>query len=110
MCEFTSRDFIVEGTGLPTASIDYVMLFNILHSERPELLLNEAFRVLSAGGILGIMHWNYHPGTPRGPSMDIPPQPEQCRDWAIGAGFALLEPRIINLPPYHYGIVLRHPE
>jgi SAM-dependent methyltransferase len=103
------RDFIMKGTGLPTESVDYVMLFNILHTDRPELLLNEAYRVLSAGGILGIIHWNYDPATPRGPSMEIRPRPEQCRSWAEQVGFELLPPGPIDLPPYHYGLVFRRP-
>ena len=52
------------------------------------------------------MHWNYDPATPRGPSMDIRPRPDQCRDWAEQEGFRLLEPGIMDLPPYHYGMVL----
>ena len=63
------RDFITDGTGLPAASVDYVMLYNILHAENPENLLSEAFRILRSGGTLGIMHWNYDPKTPRGPPM-----------------------------------------
>lgn len=103
------RDFTSEGTGLPSASMDYAMLFNILHAERPDVLLAEAFRILSPGGILGIIHWNYDPTTPRGPSMDIRPRPEQCRDWAIKEGFRPVGPGVIELPPYHYGIVLERP-
>ena len=45
------------------------------------------------------IHWNYDPSTPRGPSMSIRPRPEDCRDWAEAAGFRLLAPGIINLPP-----------
>jgi ubiquinone/menaquinone biosynthesis C-methylase UbiE len=85
------------------------MLFNILHAERCEVLLEEAFRVLKPGGLLAIMHWNYDPTTPRGPSMDIRPQPEQCCDWAEQARFWLLPPGFIDLPPYHYGMVLERP-
>jgi hypothetical protein len=55
---------------------------------------------------LGIMHWNFDPSTPRGPTMDIRPRPEQCRDWAIEAGFQLLPSGIIDLPPFHYGMLL----
>ena len=104
------RDFAADGTGLPTESVSYVMLFNILHAECPDTLLREAYRILAAGGKLGIMHWNYDPATPRGPAMAIRPRPEQCRDWAIQAGFRLLPPGVIDLPPYHYGIVLERPE
>ena len=100
------RDFVFDGTGLPDGSVDYVMLFQHLHCEQPLALLGEAWRVLSWGGRLGIMHWNYDPNTPRGPSMGIRPRPEQCRDWAEQVGFRLHVPDKIDLPPYHYGWVL----
>jgi SAM-dependent methyltransferase len=103
------RDFVVSGTGLLPESAEYAMVFNILHCEEPPVLLAEAWRVLARGGLLGIMHWNYDETTPRGPNMEIRPRPEQCRDWAIAAGFELLPPGIVPLPPYHYGLVLRKP-
>ncbi len=103
------RDFVTDGTGLPAESVDYAMLFNILHAECPHALLREAFRVLRPGGLLAIMHWNYDPSTPCGPSMEIRPRPEQCCAWAQQAGFSLRAPGIIDLPPYHYGIVLERP-
>ncbi|MFW6062156.1 MAG: class I SAM-dependent methyltransferase [Planctomycetota bacterium] len=103
------RDFVADGTGLPGGSVDYVMLFNILHCEQPEGLLGEAHRVLSHGGRLGIMHWNYDPTTPRGPSMDIRPRPEQCRDWSERAGFRSAVPEKIDLPPCHYGWIMEKP-
>ncbi len=101
------RDFVEDGSGLPDASADYAMLFNILHDERPEVLLCEAFRVLGPTGRLGIIHWNHDESTPRGPSLAIRPRPEHCRAWAEQAGFALHDPGIIPLPPYHYGMVLQ---
>jgi ubiquinone/menaquinone biosynthesis C-methylase UbiE len=85
------------------------MLFNILHAEWPTLLLAEAFRVLAPRGTLAVIHWNYDATTPRGPSMDIRPRPEQCQGWAEQAGFRLLDPGIVPLPPYHYGMALRRP-
>lgn len=98
------RDFVADGSGLPPASADYAMLFNILHAEKPELLLHEARRILAPAGILSIIHWNCDPTTPRGPSMDIRPSPEQCRQWADQSGFRLLPFGSIPLPPYHYGM------
>jgi ubiquinone/menaquinone biosynthesis C-methylase UbiE len=100
------RDFVLDGTGLPAESIDYVMLFNILHAEQPKRMLRESHRILVPGGLLGVIHWNYDPATPRGPSMEIRPRPEQCRDWATQEGFRLLPPGIVSLPPYHYGMTL----
>ena len=104
------RDFVADGTGLPDASVQYVMLFNILHAECPDALLREAYRVLAPGGKLGIIHWNYDPTTPRGPAMTIRPRPEQCREWAESVGFSLLAPGIIDLPPYHYGMAMKRLE
>src|SRR3990167_4772405 len=40
------RDFVAKGTDLESESVDYVMLFNILHIEKPETLLREAWRIL----------------------------------------------------------------
>jgi SAM-dependent methyltransferase len=85
--------------------VDYVMLFNILHLEKPMVLINEARRVLRKDGKLGIIHWNYDPKTPRGPSMDIRPKPEDCVRWAESAGF--IGAVWHDLKPYHYGIVLK---
>ncbi|GMU21396.1 MAG: hypothetical protein AMXMBFR13_14890 [Phycisphaerae bacterium] len=103
------RDFVAEGTGLSDGSIDYVMLFNILHCEEPLVLLGEAWRVLPEGGLLAIIHWNYDPSTPRGPSMDIRPRPEQCQEWAEQAGFRMHDPGCVDLPPFHYGLLLWKP-
>ena len=98
------RDFINEGTGLPNNCCEFAMLFNILHAEEPIKILLEAKRNLNIGGKVGIIHWNYDPTTPRGPSMNIRPRPEQCQIWFIEAGFTM-EGGIISLPPYHYGMV-----
>lgn len=104
------RDFVADGTGLGDGSVAYVMLFNILHAECPEVLLRETYRILSPGGRLGIIHWNHDASTPRGPAMSIRPRPEQCREWAESVGFRLLPPGIIDLPPYHYGMTLERPK
>jgi SAM-dependent methyltransferase len=103
------RDFVNEGTGLPAGGMAYAMLFNVMHAEESQAMLAEALRVLAPGGLLGIMHWKYDETTPRGPSMEIRPRPEECRDAATAAGFRMLLPGIIDLPPYHYGMVLRKP-
>jgi len=105
--KFILRDFVKEGTGLPDNSVDYSMVFNILHYEQPVKLLEEAFRVLRNGGIVGIIHWNYDPETPRGPGMNIRPKPAQCKQWAEQAGFKITADGIIDLPPYHYGMALK---
>jgi ubiquinone/menaquinone biosynthesis C-methylase UbiE len=104
--ELIQRDFVEEGTGLADGTVDYVMLFNILHAEERMELLREAWRILQPSGKLAIIHWNFDSVTPRGPSMGIRPKPGQCRVWAQEAGFAAISPADIDLPPYHYGLVL----
>lgn len=104
--QIEQRDFVQDGTGISNEQVDYVMLFNILHAEEHKELLREAWRILIVGGILGIIHWNYDSSTPRGPSMDIRPKPEQCRDWAEAVGFQSQTETPIDLPPYHYGWIL----
>jgi SAM-dependent methyltransferase len=97
------RDFIQHGCGLPSGAADYVMLFNILHALESGALLAEARRVLKKDGKLAVMHWNYDPSTPRGPSMNIRLRPEQCQAIVREAGFNV--EAIVDLPPYHYGFV-----
>ncbi len=96
------RDVIADTTGLQANCVDYVMLFNILHHETPLEILAEAWRILRPDGLVGCIHWNYDANTPRGPTMDIRPKPEQVRKWMISAGFTV-DDALIELPPYHYG-------
>jgi ubiquinone/menaquinone biosynthesis C-methylase UbiE len=100
------RDFVKEGTALKENSIDYVMLFNILHAENPNTLLNEAYRILKQNGKLGIIHWIHSVDTPRGPSLNIRPTPVQCSKWIETAKFNIIKNEI-SLPPYHYGILAK---
>ena len=105
---FYHRDFMADGSGLPEAFADCVLMFNILHCEQPEHLLREAGRNLVAGGNLAIMHWNPDEDTPRGPPLAIRPRPEECREWAEAIGFISLG-ETQHLHPYHYGMTLLKP-
>lgn len=98
------RDFVAVGTALPAGSVDYAMLFNILHAENPHELLAEAHRILRIEGRAAVVHWVHDPCTPRGPDLSIRPTPEDCKRWLVAAGFALLVPEI-SLPPHHFGVV-----
>ncbi len=103
------RDFVAAGSGRPDRSAGYAMVFNILHHPQPVALLREAHRNLRSGGLVGIIHWIHDATTPRGPDLATRPRPEQCRRWAEAAGFASIDDRIVDLPPYHYGLVLGRP-
>jgi len=102
---FARRDFIEQGTGLLDATMDYAMVFNILHHERPVEILREAYRVLAPGGTVGVIHWVYSDKTPRGPTMDIRPKPENLYDNLIEAGFIVKRGWPIDCPPWHYGLI-----
>jgi SAM-dependent methyltransferase len=105
------RDFVAHGTGLPAASIDHVMLYNILHVENPVALLREARRILKPEGLVSIIHWKYDPATPRGPSMDIRPRPEHCRAWGEAAGLEFVRDQDLSeCCQYHYGLLLQRPQ
>lgn len=101
--EVNERDFVKDGTNLPDGSMDYVMMFNILHAEDPKRLLMEAHRILKPGGKIGVIHWVYSESTPRGPSLKIRPRPEQCLEWLEMSGF-MSPGGVIPLPPFHYGM------
>jgi SAM-dependent methyltransferase len=103
--EASLRDFISEGSGLNDLSVDFVLLFNILHVKKPVNLLKEAHRILRPGGKVGIVNWNYDATTPRGPPMGIRPKPGECRHWAKSVGFIFEQQ--VDLKPYHYGMALR---
>jgi SAM-dependent methyltransferase len=66
--QFLVRDFLTDGTGLSPETVEYVMLFNILHVEQPVQLLQEAWRILVPGGRIAVIHWNHDELTPRGRS------------------------------------------
>ena len=101
------RDLLHEGSGLKNESVDYVMLFNILHMENPKILLHEAVRVLRHGGRVGIIHWIRDRNTPRGPPLEMRPTVEQCVKWCLQAGFAKGSDTPVDLKPHHFGVLMR---
>jgi predicted methyltransferase len=104
------RDFVGQGTGRPSQSVDHAMVYNLLHLEEPVRLLKEAYRILRPGGVVSIIHWKHDASTPRGPSMSIRPRPAQCRSWAEAAGFVFMRDQDLSACcEYHYGLLLRRP-
>ncbi len=99
------RDFLAETSGLPDNSIDYVMLFNIMHHVNPEELLGESFRILKHCGKAGIISWRTDISTPRGPQMSIRPAPNDLVRCIDLNKFAILK-YSFNLLPYHFGLLI----
>ena len=104
---YVVRDVFADGFGGEAGSKDACLLFNILHCEEPVRLLAEAARVVRPGGAVLVIHWRCDPATPRGPSMEIRPRPEQIVGWAKETGLLEAEGPVIDLPPWHYGLRLR---
>ena len=100
------RDFVADGAGRPDEGMVFGLLFNILHIEDPVDLLREANRVIRPGGVLGVIHWKRDVATPRGPSLDIRPRPEDCRAWGEQAGFRRVRCKELPGSPWHWGMVL----
>lgn len=99
------RDILTNTTGLVNNSVDYVMLFNILHSESPIDFLNEAFRILKPNGLIGILHWRSDIPTPRGPDLSIRPTPDQIISWVDKQKFTVFKLPMVIMP-YHFGLLL----
>jgi ubiquinone/menaquinone biosynthesis C-methylase UbiE len=99
------RDILTQATGLANSSIDYVMLFNILHHETPAEFFMEAYRILKPKGKVGIIHWRSDILTPRGPELGIRPKPDQILKSVDRQKFSInKEPVVIE--PYHYGLII----
>lgn len=100
------RDVAAQGFGLPAASCDACLLFNILHGETPTVMLREAARILRPGGVVAVIHWRSDVPTPRGPALTIRPRAEQITAWAAEAGQLAPDGPAFPLPPWHFGITL----
>jgi SAM-dependent methyltransferase len=98
------RDVMADGFGLPERGADAVYLFNILHCESPEVLLDQAADTVREGGHMLVIHWRHDASTPRGPDLSIRPKPEQIVQWSQATGKLALEGETIDLPPWHYGL------
>ena len=94
------RDVMAEGFGVTSA--DAVLVFNQLHCEEPVALLHQTAEAVRPGGHVLVIHWGYG-DTPRGPSLDIRPRPEEIAAWAHETGRLVPVGNAIDLPPWHYG-------
>ncbi len=105
--ETIEMDILAEGSGLADESVDYVLLFNMLHTKYPVKLLKEAYRVLRTNGCAAIINWNIDSKAPRGPPMEMRPSLEQCIEWCVKSGFDPISKEVYDFNPYHYGLVMK---
>ncbi len=93
------------GSGLEDASVDWVILKNVLFmSAHREGMLAEAFRVVRDGGHALVVEWNdVQHGI--GPQESDRISPEVMRDLLTQAGFGAVEE--VHAGDYHYGMIAR---
>ena len=113
-CEFVAGD----AYRLPcmvSKPVDFVFLANAFHGVPDRLKLSEAVRtVLKPGGLFAIVNWYRRPreettvlGEPRGPKSELRMSPQQTIDAVTPGGLNFAE--LVEIPPYHYGVVFRKP-
>jgi SAM-dependent methyltransferase len=95
--------------------VDYILIGNTFHGIPDKAgFLNCLRPVLKPGGAIGLINWHARPreettalGEPRGPATELRIGPAETTAFMKVAG---LEPgQIVELPPYHYGVVGRWP-
>jgi ubiquinone/menaquinone biosynthesis C-methylase UbiE len=103
--EFVWGDFEREkGSRLPDASMDMVVVVNVLHAVKKPQVLQEAKRVLHTGGILLVVDWK-PAGAVLGPAPDKRLPKDEAIALAQKEGFMV--EREFEAGPYHYGLVLK---
>jgi len=111
-CQFVVADAMTVDAVVPEP-VDYVFLANTLHGVPDQLGLARAVAaILKPQGQFGIVSWHRRPreetvvlGQPRGPKTEM--RIEASDVTAIVEPAGLLLNRTVELPPYHYGVVLR---
>lgn len=92
--------------------VDCVLMANTFHGVPDQQGLARAVRdVLHPAGIFAVINWLPIPrettvvlGRPRGPRDEMRMPPEALREIVEPAGFRFL--RLVEHPPYHYGLLL----
>lgn len=93
-----------------------VLIANTFHGvPDKQQMARDVFNVLKPGGQFTIINWHHRSrddttvmGEPRGPKTEMRMSPDQVIDEVLPVGFRLHG--IIELPPYHYGIVFDKPK
>jgi SAM-dependent methyltransferase len=110
-CEFVVADAMAVDAVVPEL-VDYVFLANTFHGVPDQLgLARGVTAALKPKGLFGIINWHRRPreetvlhGQPRGPKTEMRIEANDVAAIVKPAGLSLN--RTIELPPYHYGIVL----
>lgn len=113
-CNFIAGD----AYGLPKLAprlADFVFMANAFHGVPDRLRLALAVRqMLKPSGRFAIVNWHRCPredtpvlGEPRGPRTELRMSPDQTIAAVKPAGLKVLQ--VVEVPPYHYGVVFERP-
>jgi ubiquinone/menaquinone biosynthesis C-methylase UbiE len=94
---------VLNSTRLPDSSIDLAMLNNVLfQTQKDELIIQEAIRILKKGGKLLITDWKKIK-TPFGPPVENRTDPEYLKKYGQKQGLKLKKELVAG--PYHYSLI-----
>jgi SAM-dependent methyltransferase len=109
-CEFIEGNAyaIAELVRIP---VHFVLVANTFHGVPDKSRLARAVAVvLKPGGEFAVINWHRRPreqttvlGKPRGPKTDMRIEPSETAAAVNSSGLTLA--RVVELPPYHYGVV-----
>lgn len=93
--------------------VDFALVANIFHGvDDRKTLVREIHDVLSSDGRFAVVNWHDRPqeettvrGEPCGPPTELRISPEDTKDAVVGEGFEAID--VVELPPYHYGVVFK---
>lgn len=111
-CEFIAGNACEIAT-LIGRKVDFVFLANAFHGvpDKPRLCRAVA-SCLAAGGMFAVVNWHQRPredtvvlGLPRGPRTDLRMDADDVGN--IGRVAGLTVERVVDIPPYHYGVVFQ---
>jgi 2-polyprenyl-3-methyl-5-hydroxy-6-metoxy-1,4-benzoquinol methylase len=111
-CDFASGD-AYELTTLVREPADFVFMANVFHGvPDPSRLARVVRATLKAEGQFAIVNWHKRPreetrimGEPRGPSNELRMSPETTISAVEISGLKLVQ--LVEIPPYHYGVVFK---
>lgn len=112
-CDYVEGD-AYDVAGMVTHPVDFVFLANAFHGVPDKPRLSRAVRtVLKQGGCFAVINWHARPreettilGQPRGPATEFRMNPDTTVAEVERSGLKLQN--IIEIPPYHYGVVFEN--
>lgn len=94
-----------QGSGLGTASMDWVIMKDVLlQNQKKDVMLREAARILKPGGRALIMEWNPDESLV-GPEKNLRVKPETLRQLITEAGLSVESE--LNVGGFHYAFIVK---